>query len=113
MDLDQALELYEEYMHGELEAPKARKNNHLYCDECDAPLTFSNVMQICKDCGLAEPIGAVVMPVGIVVKRSLYRRRSYFIERMNLLCGYKQCCQVGYRAVVKQCNKWASTQYWT
>ncbi len=104
MNLEQALNLYEDYLHGTEEEP--------VCVGCMQTTTvsvgthiMSNLSKICSECATAEPLGAVVLPIGVRIKKSLYHRRSYFVERMNLLCGYKQCNSKAYSSVVRRCKK--------
>ena len=104
MNLEQALNLYEDYLHGTEEEPACRLYADYYC-ECGNAYIMSELSKICSECATAEPLGAVVLPIGVRIKKSLYHRRSYFVERMYLLCGYKQCNSLEYSSVVRRCKK--------
>jgi hypothetical protein len=104
MDFEQALQLYENYLDGIEEKPVIKPRSYYLC-ECGKPYVMSNMYKLCSKCCTAEPLGAVVLPIGIRIKKSLYHRRLYFIERMNLLCGYKQCNSKEYSSVVRRCRK--------
>jgi hypothetical protein len=60
---------------------------------------------LCLLCGCIEDLGAVVDNGVYRPKKSLYHRRSYFLERMNLLCGYKQSQSPDYKKIVNHIRK--------
>jgi hypothetical protein len=104
MNFEQALKLYEDYLHGTKKEPACRLHAYYYC-ECGNAYIMSDLYKMCSECATAEPLGAVVLPIGVRINKSLYHRRSYFVERMNLLCGYKQCNSMEYSSVVRRCKK--------
>lgn len=103
MDLDKALRLYEEFVHG---APdKLAQNREWLCDDCGDKMAIQDNMWLCSTCHTLEGCCNMLPRDSYNKKKSMYHRRCYFIERMNLLCGYKHSMNPDYKKFVNILRK--------
>jgi hypothetical protein len=104
MDIQQAFLAYEAFIDNT--EIQIEHNIEGICPTCHtAMLIEDNRMWLCKACGCIEEIGAVVEAFGYKPKKSLYHRRSYFVERLNLICGFKQSQSPLYKPMIKRLRK--------
>ena len=104
--IDQALHEYENFLHGEAVEVKQAKLPTGLCPCGTAMVIEQRMMWLCPSCGHVDDLAHVVEAGCYVAKKVLYQRRSYFIERMNLIAGYKQSRSPQYRSIVAKCGRY-------
>ncbi len=112
MNIDEALTLYEQYLilKRNDDSEKKEQPKHDFCDDCKVYLIVDTQHKVCPSCGLVSEPDYVLSMSRIstcrVSKRSIYIRRAYFVERLNLIAGYKICLQHSfYKKCLKQIKK--------
>jgi hypothetical protein len=89
MNIDDAYKLYEQLYEEHEKVPI----QHNVCNVCKVEMIIDTCFVACPKCGLTEEPAKVLSYSRMSFsrsKQSLYFRRSYFVERLNLIAGFKQ-----------------------
>lgn len=98
MSIETYIKLYEDLFFDESETPV---KNHDICD-CGGNLVLIHAIPTCTSCGLSDISNPQLISYsGRFIRKHLYTRRSYFVELLKLIAGYKQSNDCQYNKVVK------------
>lgn len=102
-DIEELMKLAQELFEDKPPEVEQRLN---MCPECNVDMVIRNSIYTCDRCGLSDVYNPLLVSSDRwIVKKSLYMRRSYFIERLNLIAGFKNCGSSDYNNVVKRLKR--------
>jgi ribosomal protein L37AE/L43A len=105
-------DIYDEMIHPDFVEPKRAILG--VCSDCDKDMIIENDMWLCMHCGdmmngcisIENPGETYAEDTLNRRKKSIYSRRMYFVEKMNLICGYKRNNSDTYQNVVDEVSSY-------
>lgn len=106
LNYDQALALYEAAA-GEVFEPILKKTlSYGICSDCNTAMLDQNGLWICTTCNTTQEMFVSHKEDNVPKKNNFYYRRLYFIEKMNLLVGYKTCNTEEYKKLISLLSRY-------
>ena len=102
MDIDQAIKLWNSFQAMSVESTYRRG----VCSDCNIDMIIIHSIYTCQNCGLTDISNPILVDnTRWRSKKSVYMRRCYFVELLNLIAGYKQSNSPEYVGVVKRLRR--------
>jgi predicted RNA-binding Zn-ribbon protein involved in translation (DUF1610 family) len=86
------------------ETPAQSETPEGTCSECHTDMIVSNSMFVCPSCGITDLNSAFLVSYAYK-KKSVYMRRAYFVERLNLIAGFNQSKNPNYSSTVDRLRR--------
>jgi hypothetical protein len=85
----------------DLNQPKKKVRNA--CDDCGNSMTIENYFYVCVECGLMDVNNPLSNDeINNNKKKTLYKRKIYFIEKLKMMCGLKQSRSTKYFDIINE-----------
>ena len=103
IELDELMKLADELFE---DAPNEADQRRNVCPDCNCDMIVKDSIYTCDRCGMSDIYSPILVSADRwIVKKSIYMRRSYFIERLNLIAGFKNCVSADFNNVVKRLRR--------